>query len=770
MKVFVATVLVLCLGGVAAAQRAKPAPAPVPPAKPAPPTARPVPPPDDATLVLEFRGQSPARTRTPEQLRADYNKAVRFLLTKASAETSAAPYYRAPFREDLEAVCLRAGRGGAEAERLTLCNVMIAILNEAKPDEAKPDEAKPGKAKPGLPTDLLVTMLGHIGRAEAVPPLAKMLADKDPAVAERACRALACNPTRQAGEELRQALFSAVRDETKIAMIGALGYQGDAASADWLARMLKDDQPAVTTAAAAALGRIASKDAIKALNDIRLVAAPALREAVDDALLASAEGALARGQEPEALETCRKMFENPMDPPKTRVAALRCYITAQGDKALPTILGLINSNDATLSGVAAMLAADIPGEAATKAVCGALAATTAAPRRLALIEMLGTRGDPLARPFIHAMLQKQDMAPTDREAVRLAVIKALGGVGNEEDALFLTRLAGQTLKGKEEERRLARASLRKLRGAKVDSLLISALAETDPAVRLEAIGALGERAAGPAVPRLLALCADADASVRLAALQALTQLADTRSLGGLIHWLMVAKGSSEVAYAEQAATAACTRADDKEAAAATLEEAMKDAPPSVRCALMRLASALGGPKALEILMRGVEDKEESVSEAAIKAMSQSGDQAAAAKLLELAKSAPEPAGRAMALRGYIRLQSYLDQPPDKQIWTFIRIMDLATGVEEKKLAVASLGSMKTLGSMKLAIEQLDNKDVRPEAEAAICRIARHLYDTNANEVTAAMERILSLTENPTTAEQAKRILAQAKPYLKKAGK
>jgi hypothetical protein len=163
----------------------------------------------------------------------------------------------------------------------------------------------------------------------------------------------------------------------------------------------------------------------------------------------------------------------------------------------------------------------------------------------------------------------------------------------------------------------------------------------------------------------------------------------------------------------------------------------------------------------------VEDKEESVSEAAIKAMSQSGDQGAAGKLLELAKSATDPAARALALRGYIRLQSYIDQPPDKQIWTFIQIMDLAAGVDEKKLAVTSLGTMKTLGAMKLAMEQLDNKNVRPEAEAAICRIARHIYDTNPNEVIAAMERILSLTENPTTSEQAKRILAQAKPYQKK---
>jgi HEAT repeat protein len=569
MKPVVATVLVLCLAGIADAQRAKPAPVP--------------PPVDDATLVLEFKGQYPARTRTPEQLRADYGKAVRFLLAKAAAEVPAAVHYHTSPREDLEAVCLRAGRPGAEAERGALCNVMIAVLNEAKP---------------GVPADVLVAMLGYIGRAEAVPPLAKMLADKDPAVVERACRALACNPSREAGEELRQALFAAVRDDAKIALIGALGYQGDGASADWLARMLKDDQPAVAAAAAAALGRIATKDAIKALNGVRLLAAPALREVIDDSLLASAEGALTHGLEPEALETCRKMFENPLDPLPTRVAALRCYAAAQGEKALPIILGLINSNDTSLAPVAATLAGDIPGEAATKAVCGALAATTAAPRRLALIEMLGMRGDPSARPFIHAAMQKQDMAPADREAVRLAVIKALGGVGNEEDALFLTRLAGQALKGKEEERRLARASLRKLRGAKVDSLLISAISETDPVVRLEAITALGDRAAAAAAPRLLALSADADASVRLAALEALSQLADTRNLGGLIRWLMVAKGSSEVAYAERAATNACSRADDKEAAAATIEEAMKDASPSGRCALIRLCAALGGAKAM----------------------------------------------------------------------------------------------------------------------------------------------------------------------------
>lgn len=758
MKSLLATVLVLCLAGIAAAQSTKPAkavgpaPVPLPPAKAARPAPVP-PPPDEATLVVEFKGQPPVRTRTPEQLRADYDKVVRFLLAKAAADTTPVAHYHGSPREDLEAVCLRAGRPGAEAERLTLCNVMIAVLNEAKP---------------GVPTDVLVSMLGYIGRAEAVPPLAKMLTDKDPAVADRTRRALACNPTREAGEELRQALFAAVRDNAKIALIGALGYQADGSSADWLARTLKDDEPTVAAAAAAALGRIGNKDAIKALSDIRLTAVPALREVVDDALLACTEAALARGQEPEALEICRKMFESPNDSPRTRVAALRCYAAAEGEKALPVILGLINSNDTILAPTAATLAGDIPGEAATKAVCGALASATAAPRRLALIEMLGARGDPAARPAIHAALQKQDMPPADREAVRMAVIKALGGVGNEEDALFLTRLAGQTLKGKEEERRLARASLRKIHGAKVDSLLISAISETDPAVRLEAISALGDRASAAAAPRLLALSADADATVRLAALTALAQLANGENLKSLIHWLMVAKGSSEVAAAEQAATAACSRADDKEAAATAIEETLKDAAPSVRCAMMRLCAALGGTKALEILTRSVEDKEESVSEAAIKAMSQSGDQGVASKLLELAKSAPDPAARTLALRGYIRLQSYIEQPPDKQIWTFIRIMDLATGVEEKRLAVASLGSMKTLGSLKLAIEQLDNKDVRPQAEAAICRIARHIYDTSPNEVTAAMERILSLTEDPTTAEQAKRILAQAKPYVKPA--
>ena len=66
-----------------------------------------------------------------------------------------------------------------------------------------------------VPADVLVSMLGYIGRAEAVPLLAKMLNDKDPAVADRAgdvgwadedlpaAAAIRCSPSSDFSDGLR---------------------------------------------------------------------------------------------------------------------------------------------------------------------------------------------------------------------------------------------------------------------------------------------------------------------------------------------------------------------------------------------------------------------------------------------------------------------------------------------------------------------------------------------------------------------------------------
>ena len=740
MKGMATFAMVLALAGGAAAQAPKPPPA----AKPAP---------SPAALVQEFKGLAEARTRSPEQLRADLAAAAKHLLGQM-ADRKVSSRRRLVARDDLEAVCVRAARPGAEAERAAMCAALLGCLAA--------DEK-------GGPRATALRMLGYIGRDESVEPLAGLLGGADEDLRERARRVLEANPSPRASEKLRQALYQAVNPTWRVGLVNSLGRRRDAGSVEYLAKLLKDKDASVAAAAAAALGKIGGPEVIKALNDVRLLALGPLRDEIADALFSCAEKAMAAGDRETAITIYRKAFENPLEPRRNRVAALRCLVAAQGEEATPMVVGLLGAGDESILPVAMALAREIPGRQATRAFAAMLERARDADKKVALIELLGSRGDPVARDAVLGAIRGRKWGREEREAVRIAVIKALAGVGNETDVEMLVRLATQDVKGKEAERKWAKWSLERLRGPKVDAALLNALSAGEPAVRREVIGALAAREVTEAVPELLGMAGESDTLLRYAALQALGQLGGKSALGPLVKWLGDAKESSEVYMAERAIVEVCGRYDDPDAAAEAVAASMRGASVRGRGALMRICGRVGGAKAIEMLAAGVADEDATVRAAAVKALSYSRDTRAADTLLKIAASASKPEIRTEALQGYIRLMRYLEQAPEKKLWMYIRVLDLAIRPAEKKLALAGLGDVKSLAAMKMAMEHLDFPDVRPEAEMAAYRVARHIYTTHPKEVIQAMQRLLGLTENENTAKEAKRILQLAQQAAKAAG-
>lgn len=728
MKMLAACAAALCFVGAAAAQRSSSS---------------------EAALVQELKGLAAPRARTADALKADYEKAVRYLLARMG-EQDGSSRWRLTARDDLEAICLRAGRPGAETERAALCGVLSGLLG----------------AEAETPRGVILRMLEYIGRGECAGAVARLLADKDAPTRERARRALEANPSREAADKLRQALYQAVRAEDKVALINSLGARRDAGSVDWLGRLLKDKDPDVALAAASALGRIGGPEAIRVLNDVRLLAMHRQRLAVVDALFACAEQAEAAGDAEAALTIYRKTYENPLEPQRTRIAALRRMVALQPQRATGVLAGMLSGTDQAILPVALELAREVPGEAATQVFAALLPKTRDVERAIALVELLGARADHAGRQAVLEAMRARQWRREDRQRLRIAAIQALGGAGTEADALMLAQLATQTIAGKEEERKLARQSLQQLKGPKVNAAILAALGEGDTAVRVELVRALGVRKAAEAVPRLLELSGEREMVVRHAALEALSQLADEKALPVLVRWMSAARESQEVYLAERAIVQVCSRSERKEAAVAAAAESLKGASVQARCALMRICGRLGGAQAIELLARGVEDPEETVREMAVRAMAQSPDLRAAEQLLKIARTAAKEEDKLLALRGYIRLMRYVERPPEKMLWMYIQVLDLATRGEEKKLALAGLGDIKNLGAMTLAMEHLDNKELRPTAETTVCRVGRHLYEEHPAEVVRAMGRVLSVTENEQTAKEAQRILDLAKQHQK----
>ena len=138
--------------------------------------------------------------------------------------------------------------------------------------------------------------LSLIGTAASVPTLAALLPDTDNSHMARF--ALERINATEAGAALRQALGT-VQGDLKIGMISSLAGRGDTACVPMLASLLTGDSR-TAVAAADALGRIHTPEAVKALTAAGGTSDQAVAAAIDDALLACAEFLLQQGKRGEA--------------------------------------------------------------------------------------------------------------------------------------------------------------------------------------------------------------------------------------------------------------------------------------------------------------------------------------------------------------------------------------------------------------------------------------------------------------------------------------
>ncbi len=199
---------------------------------------------------------------------------------------------------------------GNAAERGKLEEQLAAVLASDAPRAAK---------------DYVCRKLMRIGTAACVPALAALVADKE--LSHMARYALERIPAGEAATALRDAMGK-VGGELKIGVIASLGARGDRESIVLLAKELGASDPAVSRAAALALGAIPGGVSAAALEKFKVQdGEPTV--AATDAKLACAEGLLATGKKSEALAVY-KGLAGEGQPKHVRLAATRGMLACAG--------------------------------------------------------------------------------------------------------------------------------------------------------------------------------------------------------------------------------------------------------------------------------------------------------------------------------------------------------------------------------------------------------------------------------------------------------
>lgn len=666
------------------------------------------------------------QARSAEQLEADYAKSVDALLGRLERITNAPP------RESLMNMAIAAGRPGAEAERAALSKVLAERLGPDVPVETRV---------------WLMEQLQLIGRAEAVPGLAKALADSEARIRECARRALAANPSDEAAAALRAAAETAAEPAWQTALAQAMGYQQNPANAAVLAKLAGGENDDVRAAAVEALARVGDKDAEPIIAAAMGKGSPAARRAAVEAYLLLAGRLAETGDKATALKIYRALLGH--DDRQVKCAAIIGLGLAGGAAEMEAVVAAMDDENPQVRGAGIEALNLMRGEGVTEALAGKVL-TADASLRPALAAALAMRADK-STLGVFVTLAKESDGPT-----KTLAIETLGSLGDASVAPLLI----QTAATDSANAAAARASLGMLQGEAVDEALLAAIGNEDAKIRIEVIRSLADRGARNASPALLSAAKGADAAVRTEALKALALVGDAKALPAVVELLTQATGNEDREMAAAAAIEIALRMEDADVRTAPLLAALPAADKPAKPAILAALGRLGGDKAYQAVKASLAGDDEDVYDAALRALCNWPDAQPADDLLALSADARTTTQKILAQRGAIRMAG-LAGDDDAKLAMYVKALQLVQRPDELKLVLGGMGELKSIEALKAVEPYLDNAEVAEEACAAIVRIARTLPDAARAEIRPVLDKVAATTRNGGLRRQVSEVLRGA---------
>jgi len=574
--------------------------------------------------------------------------------------------------------------------------------------------------------------LALIGSAASVPTLAALLNDAE--LADMARFALEPIPEPAVDHALIRALGKST-GKHRIGIINSLGARRTVPAASSLSWFVTSPDETLARTAVSALEKIHTAAALDALRTTQARARASVRPHIANCALTLAHALLARGEKLPA-EKAFIAFYQMSQPPTVRTAALKGLLAADAAKHSPLVLAILRSDGDALQPLAADLVRTLPS---ITEVVGNLPKYS--PRVQALVlAALAQRGDAAALPAVLAAAKSTD------EAVAAAAFRAIGSLGGSAQVPLLV-CAGNPV---------ACDALIRLRGAEVNAAILQAAADQSPKTQADLIGILAARNAVSAVPTLLEMARSSTPETRTAALQAIGLLAGEAHLPALVKLVVENEG------AENALTAAVTRLEDASKwSQAIVEQYPKAAVPN-RCALLRVLRFSGDAKALALVRAELKSGDETLRDAALRAMAEWSNSDPADNLLKLAREGANTTERVLAFRGLVRMgEQTAKTSAEAGVKLLRRALDAAPRVEDKRLVLGALAGIGRRDALEMALGCLDNPKLGNEAGSAALKISAAICDKQPDVARKAAEKVLAVSKNDRLKKQAQALLGKS---------
>jgi HEAT repeat protein len=590
--------------------------------------------------------------------------------------------------------------------------------------------------------------LAIFGTKYAVPALAPILEDAD--WAHYARYSLEPLPDPSVDATFRAALGK-VQGNLLVGVINSIGVRQDPEAVEALTKLLDRDAD-IVAAATAALGKIATKEAVGVLKEQLAGTKGGLKIQVADACLACADKLLAGGDKAAALDlldTVRKA-----DVPLFVVeAATQNAILARGEDGITLMVEQLKSDDAKLRGVSLRAARLIPGEAVAKALLGLLGEVPA-DQQAKLLTAMADRGDASALPAV------VKAAGSKVKELRLAAIESLVALGGADNVGLLVEAAADE---DEDIATAAKQVLIAMPGDDVDAAVVAAVAGSRGKALAIAIEAAGERRIMAASEALEKAAQSPDMPIQFAAVNALGKTVGLERLPGLVDRLSKAKTDEEKAVAEQAIKDTVIRMPDEDACAAKIAECMGGAPVEVKVFLMERLLDISGQTALKTIVAMARSNDEAMQDKATEVLGNWTSADAAPELYELAKDLKDNKYKIRALRGYIRIARQLNPSPEEGFAICRNALALAERRDEKAIVLEhSIIRYPSAEALEMVMAYVADPALGKVACDAAIKIGESIVDGNKAVVAAAMKKIVETAKESEQVAKAKRLLNRAR--------